>query len=169
MFRVNFLHKILVFGHILVVGSINTPLKEYLMKYCTTCKKHKPRTEYNKNPSKKDGLGGKCRQCMKAYRKIYYKRNSDSVKQKVAKRKLENRKWFKEFKSKLSCEQCGENHISTIDFHHIDPEKKEFEVSFLVGANYSKATILKEVNKCKILCANCHRKLHFNINNNVQV
>ena len=53
------------------------------------------------------------------------------------------------------CEQCGYNqHPQALTFDHIDPSTKEFSV-----ANYgarSWEALLKEIDKCRVLCANCH-------------
>lgn len=56
------------------------------------------------------------------------------------------------------CEICLENHPACLEFHHVNPIEKEYSISAIAGKTMK--TILKEVGKCKILCANCHRKLH---------
>lgn len=65
--------------------------------------------------------------------------------------------WLVELKSNLACEECGENHPATIDFHHLN-----FSLSKAVSSGYGKDLILKEIAKCKVLCSNCHRILHWN-------
>jgi len=57
------------------------------------------------------------------------------------------------------CQQCGESHRACLVFHHRDPKVKELEVSNCI--NYSIRKIKEEAAKCDILCANCHRKLHY--------
>jgi hypothetical protein len=57
--------------------------------------------------------------------------------------------------------QCGEDHPSTLDFHHEDPAKKEASVRQLLDNGYSQKRILAEIAKCIVLCSNCHRKLHW--------
>lgn len=71
-------------------------------------------------------------------------------------RKLRN--WFKEYKRNQSCEQCGEKDHRVLEFHHNDNDK-EGTVSKMIANNSigSKNKIIKEINKCKILCGNCHR------------
>ena len=71
------------------------------------------------------------------------------------------REWFIEFKKELKCEICGEGRYWVLDFHHIDPTKKDIEVSILIRKG-SKKKALEEIQKCKVLCANCHRDLHYN-------
>ena len=78
----------------------------------------------------------------------------------IKKRKLEIRKWFWEYKSGLGCCRCGENHAATIDFHHNSGDKEK-TISKMVADGYSIERICEELEKCEIVCANCHRKIHF--------
>lgn len=56
------------------------------------------------------------------------------------------------------CEMCGETNLFKLSFHHIDPNEKEFNLQELRSRRWSK--IEKEIIKCKVLCRNCHEKLH---------
>lgn len=96
-------------------------------------------------------------------RRKWYAENRESEKLHVKKRKLEIRKWFWEHKSGLKCSRCGESHVATIDFHHRVGEK-ENGISKMVADGYSIERILRELKKCEVLCANCHRKVHFKNN-----
>lgn len=95
-----------------------------------------------------------------AYRRKWYAKNSKSEIAHVARRRKEIRAWFNEFKSKLKCLQCGEDHPATLDFHHKNKEEKERGLNFMSHWGYSRERIKKEIEKCIVLCANCHRKLH---------
>lgn len=58
------------------------------------------------------------------------------------------------------CEICGYNkNIAALEFHHINPEEKDFSIS---DSNiYKNLEVLKrEVDKCMLVCANCHREIH---------
>ncbi len=58
------------------------------------------------------------------------------------------------------CIKCGEDHIATLDFHHVNPSEKETEVVKLL--RFSDWDLIEsELCKCVLLCANCHRKTHF--------
>ena len=64
------------------------------------------------------------------------------------------------------CEICGYDIcIAALDFHHINPEEKDFAIS---NSNiYKNIEALKqEVDKCMLVCANCHRELHYQQDNN---
>jgi hypothetical protein len=63
-------------------------------------------------------------------------------------------------KVQLGCSRCPENHPSCLDFHHCD-EEKEFCISDMINEKHSEEKILAEIAKCEVLCANCHRKEHW--------
>lgn len=57
------------------------------------------------------------------------------------------------------CESCGCRDPRVLEFDHLDPEKKRTTISTLISQGYSWGSeqIRKEVRKCRVLCANCHR------------
>lgn len=73
-----------------------------------------------------------------------------------------NKKIFiNEYKASRGCSICKENHVACLQFHHLDPTNKKANIHELIKKNLSIENILEEVNKCIILCANCHFKLHY--------
>lgn len=90
----------------------------------------------------------------------HYAKHKEKVKAAVSKRRSTLRKDWVEFKKTLQCTRCGENHPSTLDFHHTDPSKKDGIISKLVS-NGCFALAKKELKKCIVLCSNCHRKHHW--------
>ena len=97
----------------------------------------------------------------RVYRREWYARNKISEKKHVYKRKKEIKKWFEAYKNGLKCTFCGEDHPSTIDFHHRRKEEKKLWINIMVHEGYSLKNIKQEIEKCEILCANCHRKHHY--------
>jgi len=76
----------------------------------------------------------------------------------------QSKKMLLEIKSIFGCEECGyNNYIGALDFHHI--KNKLFDVgNFRLCENSCidvKEKIEKEIDKCQVLCSNCHRNLHF--------
>lgn len=60
------------------------------------------------------------------------------------------------------CEHClAEYHPAVFEFHHRDPTAKEFEIARYL--HYPLETVLPEVDKCLLLCANCHRIVHYRL------
>lgn len=58
------------------------------------------------------------------------------------------------------CSVCGySKYIGALEFHHVDPASKEFGLG-LDGLTRSWERIKNEVDKCVLLCSNCHRELH---------
>ena len=58
------------------------------------------------------------------------------------------------------CIVCGYNRSSAaLDFHHLDENKKDFGIS-LDGITRSWEKVQKELEKCVLVCANCHREIH---------
>ena len=59
------------------------------------------------------------------------------------------------------CEICGYNkNIAALEFHHKNPDEKEFQIDARKFANCDIHKLEKELDKCMILCANCHREIH---------
>jgi hypothetical protein len=69
--------------------------------------------------------------------------------------------WFMEYRRGLSCQECGEDHEACIAFHHVDPNEKKYAVADMANRGCSIKTIKRELDKCVVLCHNCHAKLHF--------
>lgn len=56
------------------------------------------------------------------------------------------------------CEICGyDKCIDALEFHHLNPSEKEFTIS---GKSYALSHLIEEVNKCMLVCANCHHEIH---------
>lgn len=59
------------------------------------------------------------------------------------------------------CIDCGYNKcIAALEFDHINPALKEFQISGNRGFKWE--TVQKELDKCVLRCANCHRERHYN-------
>lgn len=56
------------------------------------------------------------------------------------------------------CEKCGNNNIFQLVFHHTD-DTKEHKISDIQNVRWS--ILAKEIDKCILLCENCHRELHY--------
>lgn len=91
----------------------------------------------------------------------WYARNAQRKYEWEARRRLEIRQWWRELKATKSCETCGEGSPECLHFHHRDPAQKAFEISDAVSRGWSRERILCELAKCRVLCANCHLKLHW--------
>jgi transcription elongation factor Elf1 len=87
-------------------------------------------------------------------------RQSDtSEKKSFAVRRKELRKYVNDLKRNGRCAICGETDQACLDFHHTN--SKLDNISDLVRKAVSMDVMKAELNKCIIVCANCHRKIHF--------
>lgn len=77
-------------------------------------------------------------------------------------RKAKIKAWLTAFKTSQKCASCPENHIACLVFHHLDPTLKEISLGDVIRRGWGLKKILREVEKCIILCGNCHAKLHWN-------
>ena len=69
------------------------------------------------------------------------------------------KKWALEYKGS-KCEKCGYNKCSeALEFHHKNPEEKDFNLSDR-NLIFDWQEIKKELDKCSLVCANCHREIH---------
>ena len=94
------------------------------------------------------------------YSRTYYEKNQKEVIRKVNAKKKAHRAWFVNYKKQLACVTCGFNHPAALDFHHVNPCKSDKKVNELVSDGHTKKRILKEIDKCVVLCSNCHRVHH---------
>jgi len=100
--------------------------------------------------------------------KEHYQRNKKKFANRTRKRRIERSKWFVDYKSQdhIVCKECNESHPACIAFHHRNPNDKNNGVSELVIFAYPVEVILEEIDKCDILCHNCHNKFHWENDNN---
>jgi len=96
------------------------------------------------------------------YQREWYRvpENGDKIRNKNAERKREIKTWLRELKNTMECEACGEKEPICLDFHHEDEKNKEHNISNMIKKGFSKNRIMEEIEKCVVLCANCHRKYH---------
>ena len=129
------------------------------MKDCNKCGLNKNEDEFTK--TKYGGLASWCNSCKREKARKWYSENKQKVLVKQKKNREKRGEWFIEYKKTLKCSECGENHPAVLDFHHLDPSEKEFNLSDQIWCR-KKEDVISEINKCIVLCANCHRKLHWN-------
>lgn len=128
------------------------------MKLCGKCGIEKDESEFHKDKQKKDGLSNYCKSCVRDKGKVYRANNRTEILSRNSNRFSTQMKWLDELKR--PCIKCGEDRPYLIQFHHIDPSKKEFGVAG-AGLGHSKEKIKLEVDKCVCMCANCHTEFHY--------
>lgn len=127
------------------------------MKKCYKCKKTKNLEHFSKNVHKKDGLSSQCKLCHKLIRKKHYEKNKAKVILQVSKKKDEYNQWLNELKNK-PCVDCKKSYPYYImDFDHTHGNKK-FNIVEARRKMWGKDKVLKEIEKCELVCSNCHRE-----------
>lgn len=92
----------------------------------------------------------------RAASKRHYYKNKQSYLDKNKKYRLYIRNFIRNFKENVPCVDCGAKYpYYVMDFDHL--EDKKFNISYL-SATGRIGTLKKEMAKCEIVCANCHRK-----------
>ena len=133
------------------------------MKTCTKCKKEKCLDSFSWKNKAKGRKSSECKECHRKQRQKHYQNNKKSEIARVKLRREDIRDYINDVKSNSRC-PCGEDHIATLQFHHIDSETKRFEISKAPSLGISKKVLDEEIQKCIILCSNCHAKLHWEEN-----
>lgn len=96
------------------------------------------------------------------YSREHYLKNRETLIQKAKQRRLDARQKWNEYKRTLKCTKCGFDHPAALDFHHVDKENHQ-HVHRLVS-NGCFVAAMKEIKKCVVYCANCHRIHHHDEN-----
>lgn len=127
---------------------------------CRECNVEKPQEEFLQNKTKKTGFETICKNCNKVYQNNWYVENRNKRLEQKKKTRKKNSILLKTLveTNKTKCQICHESRKACLDFHHIDPNNKSYDISTMHGK--SEKTILKEIQKCIVLCANCYRLVH---------
>jgi len=131
------------------------------MKKCNKCKQPKDEKEFSFINKKENKLHSYCKACAKETDRLTYLRNKEKINERSKNanklRCARNREFIFEYLSKNHCVNCKENNILVLEFNHLDIDKKIANISKMVHAGKSLKSIKDEINKCEVLCANCHR------------
>lgn len=139
----------------------------YIMNFktCIKCNSSKHIDDFYNRNKEKDGKSKHCKQCaIKINRKGYYEKYKEKHNINIIERRIKKKTEFDNYIKSLGlkCKECGINHPAVLDFHHINPNDKKYTISYLKWSGCSFETIKKEIDKCDILCSNCHRIFHYN-------
>lgn len=137
-----------------------------LMKVCTKCGTPKPLSEYFVKDQKTQRLHAQCKECYKEHRKTYYSQHyakySEAYREraKIRRNKIRNQLHtaILKYLSLHPCAVCGEDDPRVLEFDHIDPTLKSFCISHGIRYGVPIAKIQSEIEKCQVLCANCHKR-----------
>jgi len=126
---------------------------------CCRCKEIKPEEDFAWRRRRKLQRDTYCRPCRSAYGWEHYLANRqryiDQAKIVKQKQALERTRWLLLYFDEHPCRDCGERDPVVLEFDHL--RNKAFDV----GQGFAERTwtsILGEIEKCEVVCANCHRR-----------
>lgn len=141
-----------------------------MLKTCKKCQKQKPFTSFSNRKKSKDGKAYSCKEC----RKIIERRYKDT------RNKINNHKTqiklihIRQLKATTPCKDCNKffPYYYVLDFDHLT--KKNYKISLIARSTHSLEYLKNEINKCDLVCANCHRnrtheRKRNKVNSNVRV
>ena len=111
------------------------------MRICNICHKEKEESEFYKKG--KDRFQAYCKSCFNNYCMARWtRRKKDAINYKGGK-----------------CSKCGyDKYYQVLEFHHLDPFKKDLDWGKMRLTSWAK--IKEELDKCVLVCSNCHKEIH---------
>lgn len=138
-------------------SNLSTPAT----KVCTRCKQEKNIEEF-KFRYKAEGIRQpSCNVCSRKGNKKHYDNNRDQYLNRAKNRKkvlsVENRQKRLDYLKEHPCVVCGEADPVVLEFDHIDRKTKRDNIAQMITQR-EWPVILAEIEKCQVMCANCHRR-----------
>lgn len=122
-------------------------------RVCKTCERERVRA-HRKDPVVRARLTD--------YMLAWRAKNEKRYREYQRKRQAERAAFLLTIRQTLGCAKCGITDEWCLDFHHRNPAEKDRAVSRTFNnPNWSVKRIMAEIDKCDVLCANCHRRVHW--------
>ena len=126
---------------------------------CSRCHESKPEESFAWRNRAEGKRAPYCRSCQADYMRRHYQANKELYKARARAHKrrtlLERTQLLLEYFADHPCVDCGETDPVVLEFDHL--RDKEFEISRMFVYR-SWAALLSEMEKCEVVCANCHRR-----------
>ncbi len=129
------------------------------MKICSKCKEAKPLDAFGNYAKSPDGLFPQCKECKRGYDHRYYRNKAgrkESIAQSNESRRQVRIRLVNEHLQKHPCVDCGNADVRVLDFDHVRGTKLG-NISNMVHKLSPVNSIIEEIAKCEVRCANCHR------------
>lgn len=129
-------------------------------KLCTDCSTHQLLEEFNRSSYRPEGLRTYCKSCERERAILDYKKNPAPYKRRAAVTRTKIRAGLssrlRRIRQFYGCRKCDETETACLDFHHLEKRKGRAMGSCCDTLTHFE----RELIKCVVLCANCHRKAH---------
>jgi len=131
-----------------------------MLKHCPGCQTPKPEEEFHFKSKVKGTRQSRCKPCQRKAQRESYRRSPGPAKERSRKRrkrlKEEHRRYLRELRSSTPCMDCKQKyHWVAMQFDHVRGTKVA-NIADLVSAGRDRSTLLRELQKCELVCANCH-------------
>lgn len=126
---------------------------------CARCREEKAVDEFNWRRKARGQRDTYCRPCRAAYKQEHYAANRQRYIDQTAVRKraelLRRTEFLVEYLRERPCADCGESDPVVLEFDHLG-DKKFSIAQGIRGRSWQ--SVLDEMAKCEVVCANCHRR-----------
>ena len=124
------------------------------VKRCGRCERTLPIWEFNRHPTRDRQHW--CRSCFSSYFAARGARHRTQSAKARTRRRLAARRFVETYLEGHPCVDCGESDRLVLEFDHVEP--KRADVSHLTAAGWSVGRIEREIDRCEVVCVNCHRR-----------
>jgi hypothetical protein len=132
-----------------------------MKKTCSKCQIEKDEKEFAWRSISEKRKHSHCKDCKTKVDNKYYA-SSNERRRKIRKRALSYYQYLNEYVKRLKrfgkCSKCEDCRWYVLDFHHLKSKKYDIPK---ISRNGSMRLLKEEIRKCVLLCANCHRELHY--------
>lgn len=106
------------------------------------------------------GKSLRCKSCNREYQSKWFNSNRNTQRKRVrdntVKYIVRNQQYVINYLNTHPCVDCGQTNILVLDFDHTNNDKYK-NIADMIRDAHSLQTLIKEINKCEVVCANCHR------------
>ena len=150
-------------SRLLVSSELLTPaMKAVGFRVCPWCGRSKPASDFHWRNLHRGERNTICGECFTAYRREHYRLNrKEYIKRNAHLLRERGKRWSRRLWAHLAanpCVDCGETDVTVLEFDHEDPSSKRTVVGAIARGGYPWAVVEAELVKCKVRCANCHRR-----------
>lgn len=132
-----------------------------MIKQCPHCKQVLDESYFNWKIKGKQ-LAAYCKDCSRKYIRSHYARNQQYYLNKARKRRSDLKaigvEYITNYLKSHPCVDCGETDIVVLEFDHRERREKGKEISKMLNIGFQLDKLIKEISKCDVRCANCHRR-----------
>lgn len=127
------------------------------MPICNRCQEDLPNEYFSVKNKRTTKLQPYCKICQNKYSAAHYKANKQNYIDRKRKRVANLANILNEYKEQKGCKYCSEKTACCLDFHHLRDKISTVSLLKSFGATNK---MWSEIEKCDVVCSNCHRKIH---------